>query len=203
ERALVARDANDLSDERAALEALPDRPQLRAELAGVALRQSPTAANLRALHVTTPEVTAVLDALDGKRDAAARPLAASPALIARGDAGLLFWHLGLPNEAKPHLAAAHKAFADWNEITLSSGEIALMEKRYDDAAESLSSIRCDASPALSRNLSGPVLELALGVSVDTCGRAKTSLANALLLQAADELDRAVKRQDEGGARRVR
>jgi len=203
ERGLVARDANDLSAERAALEALPDHPQLRAELAVVALRESPSAATLRALHVISPEVTAVLDALDGKRDAAARSLAQSPSPIARGDAGLLFWHLGLPNEAKPHLAAAHKAFADWNEVTLASGEIALVEKRFDDAAELLSSIRCDASPALGRNLNGPALELALGVIVDTCGRAKTSLANALLLQAADELDRAVKRQDEAAARRVR
>ncbi|HSY47339.1 MAG TPA: tetratricopeptide repeat protein [Thermoanaerobaculia bacterium] len=203
ERALVAREANDLTAERVALEALPDRPPLRAELAVVALRQSPSAANLRALHVTSPEVTAVLDALDGRRDAAARSLAQSPSPIAGGDAGLLLWQLGLPNEAKPHLAAAHKAFADWNEITLASGEIALMEKRYDDAAELLSSIRCDASPALGRELSGPALELALGVVVDPCGRAKTSLANALLLQAADELDRAVKRQDEAGARRVR
>ena len=103
ERALVARDAGDLAAERAALEALPDRPALRAELAVVNLRQSPNAANLRALHVTTPEVTAVLDALDGKRDAAAKSLAQSASPIARGDAGILFWQLGMLNDAKPHL----------------------------------------------------------------------------------------------------
>ncbi|HEX9460258.1 MAG TPA: tetratricopeptide repeat protein, partial [Thermoanaerobaculia bacterium] len=142
ERALVAREANDLAGERAALEALPDRPALRAELAIVNARQNPNSANLRALHVTAPEVTAVLDALDGKRDAAARTLAQSSSPIARGDAGLLFWQLGLWADAKPHLATAHKAFADWSEVALAAGEVALGEKRYDDAAELLSSVRC-------------------------------------------------------------
>src|SRR3954447_18387494 len=62
ERALVARDAGDMAAERAALEALPERPALRAELAILNAWQNPNAANLRALHVTSPEVTAVLDA---------------------------------------------------------------------------------------------------------------------------------------------
>lgn len=202
ERALVARDANDLAGERAALEALPDRAPLRAELAVVNVRQNPNAANLRALHVTAPEVTAVLDALDGKLDAAAKPLAQSASPIARGDAGLLFWQLGLPNDAKPHLAAAHKAFADWNEVSLAAGELALGEKRYDDAAELLTSVRC-VSEVWGRRLVGQALELILGPQADVCSRAKKSLATALLTQAADDLDRAVKRQDEASARRAR
>jgi tetratricopeptide (TPR) repeat protein/ABC-type phosphate/phosphonate transport system substrate-binding protein len=201
ERALVARDMNDLAAERAALEVLPDRAPLRAELAIINARQNPSAANLRALHVTTPEVTAVLDAIDGKRDVAAKMLAQSASPIARGDAGLLFWQLGLPNDAKPHLAAAHKAFADWNEVSLAAGEAALAEKRYDEAAELLSSVRCD-SGVWGRS-DGSTLELTLGPRADLCSRAKESLADSLLAQAADELDRAAKRQDESAAKRAR
>jgi tetratricopeptide (TPR) repeat protein len=198
ERALVARDANDLAGERAALEALPDRPVIRSELAIINVRQNPTAANLRALHFASPEVTAVLDALDGKRDAAARSLAQSASPIAHGDAGILFWQLGLPNDARPHLAAAHKAFADWNEVTLAAGEIAAAEKRYDEAEALLSSIRCDA-----KAWGGAALQLTLGNPLDLCGRAKQSLAITLLSQAADDLDRAAKRQDEAAVRRAR
>jgi tetratricopeptide (TPR) repeat protein len=199
ERALVARDANDLATERAALEALPDRAPIRAELAIVNARQNPNAANLRALHITAPEVTAVLDALDGKRDSAAKSLAQSASPIARGDAGLLFWQIGMPNDAKPHLAVAHKAFADWSEVSLAAGEVALGEKRYDDAVDLLSSVRCDSEAWGG----GATLNLTLGSRADLCNRAKESLATTLLTQAADELDRAVKRQDESAAKRAR
>ena len=190
-----------LPRERAALEALPDRPALRAELAVVNVRQNPNAANLRALHVTTPEVTAVLDALDGKRDVAAKSLAQSASPIARGDAGILFWQLGMLSDAKPHLATAHKAFADWSEVLAAAAEVAISERRYDDAAELLDSIRCNGEAWGRRAAS--VLELTLGSNADVCGRAKKSLAIALLAQAADELDRAAKRQDEAAARRAR
>jgi tetratricopeptide (TPR) repeat protein/ABC-type phosphate/phosphonate transport system substrate-binding protein len=200
ERALVARDARDLSAERTALEALPDRPALRAELAVVNLRQSPNAANLRALHVTTPEATSVLDALDGKREAAAKSLAQSASPIARGDAGILLWQLGMSNDAKPHLAAAHKAYAGWSEVSLAAAEIAIGEHRYADAMELLEPIRCNAEAWSLR--SGAVFALTLGSEADVCGRAKKSLAIALLAQAADELDRAAKQRDEGAARRA-
>jgi tetratricopeptide (TPR) repeat protein len=199
ERVLVARDAGDLAAERAALEALPDRPALRAELAVIDLRQTPNAANLRALHVTKPEVTAVLDALDGKREAAAKSLAQSASPIARGDAGILFWQLGMFSEAKPHLGAAHKAFADWSEVSLAAAEVAIGERRYDDATALLDSIRC----AGGWSRAGPVLELTLGPEADVCGRAKKTLATALIAQAADELDRAAKQQDEAAARHAR
>ncbi len=209
EQALVAREANDLSAERTALEALPDRPQLRSELAVVNVRQSPNATNLRALHIAAPEVTAVLDALDGRSEPAAKALALSTSLIARGDAGLLFWQLGLSNEAKPHLAAAHKTFADWPEVSLATGEIALGEKRYGEAGELLSTIRCD-SEVWGRGPGGQAaedrgltLELTIGGAADICGRAKKSLASALLTQSADDLDRAVKHQDDAAARRAR
>lgn len=200
ERALVARDAGDLATERAALEALPDRPVLRSELAIIDVRQNPGAANLRALQIADPEVNAVLDALDGKREAAAKTLAQSASPIARGDAGLLFWQLGSLADAKPHLAAAQKAFTDWSEVALAAGEVALSEKHYDDAADILSSIRCEASSWGHR---AQPLELTLGPEPDVCARAKNSLAIALLSQAADDLDRAVKRQDESAARRAR
>jgi tetratricopeptide (TPR) repeat protein len=199
ERALVARDARDLAAERAALEALPDRPALRAELAVVNVRQNPTAANLRALHVTAPEVTAVLDALDGKRDAAAKSLAQSALPVARGDAGILFWQLGMLTDAKPHLAIARKSFADWSEVSLASAELAIGERRYDDAAELLDAIHCTAWDRRT----GSALDLTLGSDADVCGRAKKSLAVALISQAADELDRAAKRQDETAARHAR
>jgi len=201
ERALVARDAGDLAEERTALEALPDRPALRSELAVINLRQSPNAANLRALHVTTPEVTAVLDALDGKRDVAAKSLAQSASPIARGDAGILFWQLGMFSDAKPHLGAAHKAFADWSEVSLTAAEVAIAERRYDDAVELLDSIRCNG--AMWGHRTGTSLDLTLGSEADVCGRAKKSLALALLAQSADELDRAAKRQDEEAARHAR
>jgi ABC-type phosphate/phosphonate transport system substrate-binding protein/tetratricopeptide (TPR) repeat protein len=201
ERVLVARAAGDLAAERAALEALPDRPALRAEIAVVNVRQNPNAANLRALHVTTPDVTAVLDALDVKRDSAAKSLAQSASPVARGDAGILFWQLGMLSDAKPHLGAAHKAFANWSEVSLAVAEIAIGERRYEDAVELLDSIRCGGE-AWGRRAS-PALELTLGSDVDVCGRAKKSLAIALIAQAADELDRAAKRQDEAGARRAR
>jgi len=201
ERALVARDAGDLAAERAAIEALPERPALRAELAIVNARQNPNAANLRALHVASPEVTAVLDALDGKREAAAKLLAQNASPIARGDAGILFWQLGALADAKPNLAIAHKAFADWSEVSLAAAEVAIGERRYDDAAELLDSIRC-AGAAWGRT-GGASLDLTLGSDADVCGRAKKSLAIALLAQAAEELDRAAKRQDEAMARRAR
>ncbi|MEA2235442.1 MAG: hypothetical protein QOC81_166 [Thermoanaerobaculia bacterium] len=206
ERALTARDANDLATERAALEALlarePGRAALRSELAIVSARQNPNAATLRALHVTTPEVNAVLDALDGKRDAAARTLAQSASPVARGDAGILLWQLGRNSDATPHLAAAHKAFGDWSEVSLAAGEVALAEKRYDDAAELLSAIRCDV-PLAPRGNSANALELVLGPPVDVCARARQSLTTALLSQAANALDVAAKRQDEAAARRAR
>jgi tetratricopeptide (TPR) repeat protein len=206
ERALVARDANDLPAERAAIEALlarePNREVLRNELAIVNACQNPSASTIRALHITSAEVTAVLDALDGKREAAARTLAQSASPVARGDAGILLWQLGRNSDAVPHLAAAHKAFADWNEVSLAVGEAALADKRYDDAAETLSAIRCDA-PSTWGQSRGQTLELVLGTPADVCARVRQSLTIALLSQSAGDLDQAAKRQDEAAARRAR
>ena len=201
ERALVARDAGDLAAERAALEALPDRPALRAELAVVNVRQSPNAANLRALHVTTPEVTAVLDALDGKRDAAAKSLAQSASPIARGDAGILFWQLGMLNDAKPHLVFAHKAFADWSEVSLAAAEVAISERRYDDAAELLDRSDATATRGVVARTQRSNSRLEAMPTSAAVQRNRSPIA--LLAQAADELDRAAKRQDEAAARRAR
>src|SRR5205085_1720988 len=102
---------------------------------------------------------------------------------------------------KPHLGAAHSAFANWSEVSLAAAEVAIGERRYDDAAELLDAIRCNAGAWGHR--AGSVLELTLGTEADVCGRAKKSLSIALLDQAADELDRAAKRQDEAAARRAR
>jgi tetratricopeptide (TPR) repeat protein len=200
ERALVARDANDLATERTALEALPDRPALHAEIAMLNLRQNPSAATIRAAHVTAPEVTAVLEALEGKRETAAETLARSASPIARGDAGLLLWELGRDAAAKPLLLAAHKAFPDWSEVLLAAGEGAIAEKRYADAADLLGGIRCDA--AVWGGAGASRVEITIGERADVCGRSRKSLAVALLMQAAGDLDRAVKQQDEAAARRV-
>jgi tetratricopeptide (TPR) repeat protein len=200
ERALVARDANDLAGERAALEALPDRPAIHAELTILNLRQNPIAATIRAAHVTAPEVTSVLDAIEGKRETAADTLAKSASPIARGDAGLLLWQLGRDAGAKPLLLAAHKAFPDWSEVLLAAGEGAMAEKRYADGADLLGGIRCDS--ATWGRAGAASLELTIGEQADVCGRAKKSLAVALLMQAAGDLDRAVKQHDEAAARRA-
>jgi tetratricopeptide (TPR) repeat protein len=206
ERALVARDANDLGTERAALESLlardPSRAPLRAELNVVIARQNPSASTLRAFHFASTEVNGVLDAIDGKREAAAATLARSASPVARGDAGILLWQFGRNSEAAPLLAAAHKAAADWNEVTLAAGEVALAEKRFDDAAELLSAIRCEGASKVTEN-QGPILDFVLGSAVDVCARARRSLPKALLSQAASALDQAAKRQDEAGARRAR
>ena len=210
ERLLVARDANDLVTERAMLEALlarePGRVPLRTELAIVNARQNPSTATLRALHVTNADVNAVLDAMDGKRDAAARTLALSTSPLLRGDAGILLWQLGRNSEAGPHLTAAHKAIAGWNEVSLAGAEVALAEKRFDDAAELLAAIHCDAAPpsaAPTAGEAGLTLELVLGPAADVCARARQSLTNSYLSQAASALDLAAKRQDEAGARHAR
>jgi len=155
ERVLLAREQGDLTSERIALEALLERERsraelapLRAELAVVLLKQHAFTDARKQLDAVgfrqlAPIVAAVLDANEGKRDAAARALVQLTSPIARGDAGILLWQLGRAAEAKPHLAAARQEISDWNEVLLVSGEIAIAEKRYDDAVELLAPLRCD------------------------------------------------------------
>jgi tetratricopeptide (TPR) repeat protein len=161
QRLLLARDSGDLAAERAALETLlarekprPELAPLRAELAVVMLKQNALADARKQLDVVgfrqlAPLVAAVMDANDGKRDAAARALAQMTSPVARGDAGILLWQLGRASEARPHLAAALKAHPDWSEVVLASGEIAIAEKRYNDAIELLSPLKCE-SPICAR-----------------------------------------------------
>jgi tetratricopeptide (TPR) repeat protein len=157
ERVLLARELGDLDSERIALEALlarePPRPALaplRAELAVVLLKQNRLTDARRHLdpigfRQLAPIVAAVFDANEGKRDAAARVLTQLSSPIARGDAGILLWQLGRASEAKPHLAAALREMPAWAEVALVSGEIAVAEKRYEDAVELLSPLRCDSA----------------------------------------------------------
>jgi hypothetical protein len=86
-------------------------------------------------------------------------------------------------------------------VSLAAAEVAIAERRYDDAMELLDSIRCNG--ATWGRPTATSLDLTLGSEADVCGRAKKSLALALLAQAADELDRAAKRQDEAAARHAR
>jgi tetratricopeptide (TPR) repeat protein len=213
QRLLVARDLNDLAGERELLTALLTRSQavpLRAELALVLLRAGDAAAarkEIDALAGSAPAnfaavrsaLAPVLDALGGKADAAAQSLAKMGTPVSRGNAGLLLWQLGRGAEAKPHLSAARASFPDWNEVTLAAGEIALADRNYDDAIELLASVKCDAgTPAAGR-----ALQLTVGSSENLCGRAKSSLAIALLSQATEDVDRAVRNRDETAARRAR
>jgi tetratricopeptide (TPR) repeat protein len=157
QRLLIAREGGDLAAERTELEAIlarekprPELAPLRAELAVVLLKQNALAEARKQLDVVgfrqlAPLVAAVMDANDGKREAAARALAQMPSPVARGDAGILLWQLGRSSEAKQHLATALKAYPDWPEVALASGEIAIAEKRYDDAVELLSPLKCDSA----------------------------------------------------------
>jgi tetratricopeptide (TPR) repeat protein len=213
QRLLVARDMNDLAGERELLTALLARSQatpLRAELALVLLRAGDAAAarkEIDALGANAPAnfaavrsaLAPVLDALGGKGDAAAQSLAKIGTPVSRGNAGLLLWQLGRAAEAKPHLSAARASFPDWNEVTLAAGEIALADRNYDDAVELLAAVKCEANAPAA----GHPLQLTVGQSENLCGRAKSSLAIALLSQAAEDVDRAVRNRDEAAARRAR
>jgi len=224
ERALVARDLRDFARERALLEkilAKRDSAPLRAELVVTMLRQNdlaatrkqldalpnaPELASLRAAmngrgSAKDPMLAAVLEALDGKRDAAAKALASMPSPMARADAGLLLWQLGRTNEARPLITAAREAMPSWTALTLAAGEIALAARDYEQAATLLTS-NCAASP-FAPSVGDNTLTVAIGNDADLCARAQQSAATALLSQAAEELDRAVRRQDEATARRAR
>jgi tetratricopeptide (TPR) repeat protein len=194
ERLLVAKGENDLTAERTAIEELlardPKRSEpLRAELAAVQLRQGDVEA---ARRMGGPFMAAVSDALAGRRDAAARALAQLGTPLARGDAGLLFWQLGRTTDAKAHLAAARAAYSDWSEVALAAGEIALAERRYDDAADLLAGVKCDESTF--GGASGNMVLFTLGRSDDVCARAKSSLTTTLLSAAAQALSAGSPRQ---------
>jgi tetratricopeptide (TPR) repeat protein len=190
ERLLVAKATGDLATERIAAEALLARePQraapLNAEYNNVLLRQGDIAAARKAGALRGPFANAVADALDGKREPAARALAQLGTPIARGDAGLLWWQLGRPADARPQLNAAHASFGDWNEVTLAEGEIALADHRYSDAIDKLTLAKCDA-PQPS-GVSGTTVLISMGRSDDLCARTKDALAIALVSQAASEI----------------
>jgi tetratricopeptide (TPR) repeat protein len=188
ERVLVAKAANDLGGEKSAIEELFTRdPQhaasLRAEYESVLLRMGNIDAARKEGALRGPLVDAVMSAMDGKREQAARTLAQMTAPIARGDAGLLLWQLGRGSEAKAHLAAAHAAFADWNEIALAAGEVAIGERRNDDAIELLSAVKCDAAPA--NGVSGTSVTVTMGKNDDLCARTRAALSIALVGRAAE------------------
>lgn len=190
ERLLVARSTGDLATERSASEELLARePQraasLSAEYNNILLRQGDIAAARKAGALRGPFANAVADALDGKREPAAHALAQLGSPLARGDAGLLFWQLGRPADARPQLAAAHAGFADWNEVTLAEGEIALADHRYSDAIDKLSAVKCDAPQPSGVN--GTTVLISMGHSDDLCARTRGALSLAVVSQAATEV----------------
>jgi tetratricopeptide (TPR) repeat protein len=245
ERALLAREGGDLTQERTLTEEIlrrePNRADLwplRANLVFIHLRQNNVAearkqldavigsappaqaaavASLRSLRAlllaregkfdeaqrdvagSKSAVAALIDALAGRRDAAARTLLELPADPAtRGDLGLVLWQLGRGADAKPHLAAAAPA---WMDVNLAAGELALGEKNYDRAVELLTAAaRCEATNGFAIN--GETLDVTLGKS-ELCPRAKQSLAIALLAGATDDLERLIRRGGEASSSGVR
>ena len=209
ERLLAARESGDAAGERTAIETLLPRAPgdaLQAEYVLVLLRQGDFDAARRELAKTnnaslatiravldgrqasrevTPLAAAVIDALNGKREPAARALSQMPSAIARGDAGLLYWQLGRDNDARANLAVAHTAIPDWTEVTIALAETALAGRRFDDAIDLLSSAKCESAAAAS--VSGLTMAVTLGKSDDLCARQKRDLNTALLSQAAQEL----------------
>jgi len=196
ERALVARDAGDLALERSLLERLlakRDDAALRTELAIVALRQNDLDAARKLADALPANIRAALAGQSAVDRNDKSPLA-------QADTALLLWREGKTFEARPLIASAHVAFPTWTAVTLAAGEIALADRRLDDAVALLTS-KCDTSftPAVRDN----ALMIATGNDADLCARMQQSAATALLLLSAEELDRAVRRQDETAARRAR
>src|SRR2546428_11776957 len=111
----------------------------RGELAMASDRSLATVRAVLSGHAETRDISplaaAVLDALNGRRDVAARMLAQINSPVARGDAGLLLWQLGREAEARSNLAAAHAALPHWNEVTIALGETALHARRFDEAID--------------------------------------------------------------------
>jgi len=172
EAVLVARDSGDLARERATLEQLlaskPD-PALRRELISVLLRQTAYDDALHQLDIAPQAdlatmrraLQALKEAKGGNRDNAIKQLSGIDDPVSRGDLGLLLWQAGRESDAKPHLAAARTAKADWFEVTLALGEI-----NGDLDLLGASVARCEKTD-------DPL-----------CGRAKQDLALALLNAAA-------------------
>ncbi len=183
ERVLAARDADDLAEERAAIESSrADLPSLRAELVVVLLRQNAIEDARRALGGTKdPSLDRVRAALEGRSEA--RDVSVLP--IGRGNSGLLLWQQGRMSDARPHLVAAHNAWPDWNEVTIALAEVALADRRFDDAANLLASAKCDSPRSVV--VSASTLLTTVGKSEDFCPRLRRDQALALLGQAAEEI----------------
>jgi tetratricopeptide (TPR) repeat protein len=183
EKLLTAREGGNLAAERAALETLMARgatDAMRAEHILILMRQGDLTAaqseialapNARAL--LPPFALAILDASSGRRDAAARTLSQIDSPSAKGNAGLLLWQLGRDADARPLLTAARNAIPDWAELTTALADIAFKARRYDDVIELLSDAKCSGD--------------------DICPLQRRTLANALLAQAADELQSSPRR----------
>jgi tetratricopeptide (TPR) repeat protein len=183
ERVLAARDADDLAEERAAIESSrTDLAPLRAELVVVLLRQNAIEDARRALAATKdPSLDGVRAALEGRSEA--RDASASP--TGRGNSGLLLWQRGRMADARPHLVVAHNALPDWNEVTIALAEVALTDRRFADAANLLTSAKCESPRSFA--VSGRTLQTTVGKSDDFCPRLRRDLTMALLGQAAEEI----------------
>lgn len=138
----------------------------------------------------------VLEGLAGRHAVAARILGQVPQNpLSRGNLGLVLWQLGRSKEAAAHLNAAVAAHPEWIDVAVAAGELALAERKYDRAADLLER----ASRCRSRSgavMSNGVLEASFGGTDDICNRAKQALGLALLGQAAEEVERLARANDE-------
>jgi tetratricopeptide (TPR) repeat protein len=185
EAALIARDANDLARERAALEPIATaNPLLHREYLRVLLQQSAyddALQHLDAFPDLAPQkrvLQALKDAGAGRRDDAIKQLDAVTDPILRGDLGLLLFAAGRDAEARPHLAAAHAADPAWTDVTVALAELSEPEQ----AIELLRNV--DAGKALLAR-SQAAVNFTRGVSELKAGN--TPEARALFVRALPNL----------------
>ncbi len=145
----------------------------------------------------------VLEGLAGRHAIAARILGQVPQNpLTRGNLGLALWQLGRNKDALAHVNAAVAAHPEWIDVAVVAGELALAERKYDRAAELLDrASRCE--PRGGAVMNAGRLEASFGGSEDICNRAKQVLGVALLGQAAEEVERLARANDEVSSSAVR
>lgn len=153
------------------------------------------------------EATAVLDALNGELEGAARALMevlsrreGEAASRLRGNLGQVLWLAGRSDEARRELETASRALPRWLSPRLALGEMALADGDYPRALDLFGEVR-ETCRGESRNGSaagaeaqeaapeGERLEVFLGASRDRlCGRAEEGLGLSLVGSALASLE---------------
>ena len=146
----------------------------------------------------------VLEGLAGRHAVAVRILGQIPQnTLARGNLGLAQWQLGRTRDALVNLNAAAAAHPGWIDVGVAAGELALADGKYDRAVELLErASRCE-TPRTGALMAGGTLEASFGGSEDICDRARQALGIAFLGQAAEEVERLARANDEVSSAAVR